>query len=180
LQYSLGGGFEVAIQELTMACNILPLRLTPPWVATLHDREVRAHAVQLPQGMDHDNLSGSALLLAMLRPHIFCTQEMGVPLRLFGYPAPANLFSVDSSPGSASGPDNTRTNLVEALCVEWWRKMEQGDRSAERILNRMQDVWRQMRLRVDFVLRQHGWHRPISAHMVAGPALALNDRTGAF
>ena len=73
LQYPPGGSFEVSLQDLAVSLNALPLELTPHWVPTLADREVRAQAVKLPNGMDHDNCSGSALMLALLRPHLFCT-----------------------------------------------------------------------------------------------------------
>ena len=109
-------------------------------------------------------------MLAMLRPHLF--SDVGLPLRLFGYPAPAELLAVDMHPQSGSGPDNSRTNLLEALCAHWATMVH--DSGAFTVLTQLQDVWHLMRLRVDFFLRSQPQSGPVSAHQVVAAAMELS------
>ena len=123
--------------------------------------------------MDHNNLFGSALCLALLRPHLYMNNP--VPLRLFGYPAPVQLLAVDAHPHSGGGPDNNRTNLVEALCAHLL--MLDGDIVAQAALVALQDAWHMMRLRIDLALRQHMVDGPANAHAVVGLALRVQEDT---
>ena len=91
--------------------------------------------------MDHDNLSGSVLVLALLRPHLY--MEDALPLRLFGYPVSMPLLAVDGNPHSGGGADNKRTNLLEALCAHWVNLPKIT--AAETALEALQDAWRVMR-----------------------------------
>ena len=149
----------------SLPCSCLPLFLVDPSI----EHEVREWARQLPQGMDHDNLSGSALLLALLRPHLYMADP--VPLRLFGYPAPVQMLDVDMNPHSGRGPDNRRTNLLEALCA-FWNTMP-ANAAAQNALVAVQDAWHLMRLRVDVALQMHGLVRPRSAHSIVFHALQV-------
>ena len=138
---------------------------------SLLEHKVRNLAQQLPQGMDHDNLSGSALVLALLRPHLYMVDP--VPLRLFGYPAPVQFLAVDANPHSGGGPDNKRTNLLEALCAHWVALP--NEMAAQTALQWLQDTWHMMRLRVDFALQEHRMCRPVSAHRVVAHALQVPE-----
>ena len=164
--------FVERLRNLTVCLNSLPSTCTPLFLLNpLQEHEVRQMAQQLPQGMDHDNLSGSALVLALLRPHLY--MDNPVPLRLFGYPAPVQLLAVDANPRSGGGPDNKRTNLLEALCFHMVTLPDED--AARTAWEALQDAWHVMRLRVDIALRQLGIDRPVSAHRVIAHALQVHD-----
>ena len=121
--------------------------------------------------MDHGNLAGSALLLVLLRPHLY--MDRPVPLRLFGYPAPAELLEVDQSPQSSRGPDNMRTNLVEALCAHL--NTLAFDAVGDQVLHALQDAWHMMRIRIDLALQAGGAPAVLNAHSVIVCALQVPD-----
>ena len=164
--------FVQQLQNLTILLNSLPCGCLPPFLLNpLMDQGVRPFARQLRQGMDHDNLSGSALVLALLRPHMYVADP--VPLRLFGYPTPVELLAADGNPRSGRGPDNRRTNLVEGLCAYWTTlPLHPGAQDA---LAAVQDAWHVMRLRVDFALRTHSRGRSVNGHSVFLLALQVTD-----
>jgi len=125
--------------------------------------------------MDHGNCAGSCLMLALLRPHIYGCLDGAVPCRLFGYPAPLQLLRADPNPhSSGTGPDNARTNILEALTAHWNTMPE--NQAAALALNRLQDTWRVMRLHVDMALRELALGgRPPNAHYIIGKALEVQD-----
>ena len=164
MQPLISSDFTNELRTLTCAMNMLPTVCTPAFLITQDEQQMRLMARQLPQGQDHGNLAGSCLMLVMLRPHLYMTNP--VPLRLLGYPAPAALLSVDCNPHSGSGPDNKRTNLLEALCAYWLQQQE-----GQRIFTHVQHLWHLMRMRVDFALRDCSLPHPVCAHIALRRAL---------
>ena len=164
--------FVHQLQTLTILLNSLPCSCLPPFLLNpLMDQGVRPLARQLRQGMVHDTLSGSALVLALLRPHMYVAEP--VPLRLFGYPTPVELLAPDGNPRSGTGPDNRRTNLAKGLCAYWMTlPLHNGAQTA---LAAVQDAWHVMRLRVDFALRTHSRGRSVNGHSVFLLALQVTD-----
>ena len=151
----------------------------PPFVLNIeiNERSIRLIAQSLPRGMDHGNLAGSALVLALLRPHLYTNNA--VPLRLFGYPPPRALLNWDRNPHSGAGPDNARTNIVEALCAHWWgiwRTNIVGHVEANLALQALQEAWHLMRIKVDLALRNRRYqpYRP-NAHQVFMAALMVEE-----
>ena len=177
---AIASSFVDRLSNLTILLNSLPTSLTPDFLLNpMNEEDVRVWARQNVQGMDHGNLSGSILLLALLRPHLY--KDNPVPLRLFGYPPPVQLLAEDRNPHSGGGPDNKRTNLVEALCAFWHNSLQAsmtGDLSAEYALTALQDAWHMTRLRVDFVIqRQHPdlVHCSVNAHQIIYLVLQVED-----
>ena len=168
MQPLISSDFTNELRTLTCAMNMLPTVCTPAFLITQDEQQIRFTARQLPQGMDHGNLAGSCLMLVMLRPHLYMPNP--VPLRLLGYPAPAALLAVDCSPRSGSGPDNKRTNLLEALCAHWLYFQD-----GQHILTIVQELWHLMRLRVDFALRECPLAGPVCAHRAVHGALQVRD-----
>ena len=151
----------------------------PPFVLNIeiNERSIRLIAQSLPRGMDHGNSAGSALVLALLRPHLYTNNA--VPLRLFGYPPPRALLNWDRNPHSGAGPDNARTNIVEALCAHWWgiwRTNIVGHVEANLALQALQEAWHLMRIKVDLALRNRRYqpYRP-NAHQVFMAALMVEE-----
>ena len=107
-----------------------------------NESAIQSIARNLERRHDHNNLSGSILVLALLRPHLYMDDP--VPLRVFGYPAPHELLAMDASPHSGGGPDSKRTNLLEALCAFW---LAIDSPASRHCFHAVQDVWHVMRVR---------------------------------
>ena len=147
----------------------------------MNEREIKEQAAALPRGMDHGNLAGSALMLVLLRPHLYMSNP--VPLRLLGYPPPLVYLVEDLNPRSGRGADNKRTNLIEALCAYWYHSSEEAaltsltpmfQTTLENALVSLLDAWHLMRVRVDKVL-PCGSMATISAYQILGSALQVED-----
>ena len=150
-----------------------PLREPVTWLeAPPNESAIQSIARNLERHHDHDNLSGSILVLALLRPHLYMDDP--VPLRVFGYPAPHELLAMDASPHSGGGPDSKRTNLLEALCAFW---LAIDSPASRHCFHAVQDVWHVMRVRADIVLKTQKLGRPISAHKIFFHALQVPDHT---
>ena len=156
------------LRTLTCEMNMLPVSCIPAFLLTQDEQEIRGMANQLPQGMDHGKQAGSVLMLVMMRPHLYMLNP--VPLRLFGYPAPATLLAVDANPHSGVGPDNKRSNLLEALCA-YWLQLPDG----QHILRKVQQLWHLMSLGVSAALRESPLPRPVNSHRALRRALMVGD-----
>ena len=75
-------------------------------------------------GQDSKNDAGSALVLLMLRPHLYGSGEQGwTPWWRLGFPPPSHLLTLDTNPiRSGRGPGNHRANVLEAL-IDHWREL---------------------------------------------------------
>ena len=122
----VGEELEERIVAVVDAMNALPPESYPSWAADCHQAPVR-EAAQAFQGQDSKNDAGSALVLLMLRPHLYgygsghWRQEQGwVPWWRLGFPPPSSLLTLDQGPiRSGRGPGNHRTNLLEGLIQHW-------------------------------------------------------------
>ena len=173
--------FVDRLRELTIILNSLPTCCMPDFLLNpmMNESDIRVLATSLPRSMDHGNLSGSALMLVLLRPHLYMNNP--VPLRLLGYPRPLQYLVEDMNPQSGRGPDNKRTNLIEALCAYWYQSHQATNSrtfhasfqtTVENALFSFQDAWRLMRVRVDIALRCSNM-ATINAHQILAPALQV-------
>ena len=171
---NIRSNFVEELRSLTSLLNTLPISCTPRCFleAPPNESAIQSIARNLERRHDHDNLSGSILVLALLRPHLYMDDP--VPLRVFGYPAPHELLAMDASPHSGGGPDSKRTNLLEALCAFW---LDIDSPASRHCFHTVQDVWHVMRVRADIVLKTQKLGRPISAHKIFFHALQVPDHT---
>ena len=175
--------FVKRLQDLAIILNSLPTSCLPDFLLNIamNERSIRAAAQELPRSLDHGNLAGSALMLVLLRPHLY--MDNPVPLRLLGYPPPVEYLVEDKNPHSSGGPDNKRTNLVEALCAYWYQSSQAGrfttfvpqcQSAFENALIPMQEAWHMMRIKVDIALRSSKTMK-VNAHAIVAEALQVED-----
>ena len=101
------------------AMNALPGHSYPAWAADCARTPVRV-AAQAFQGQDSKNDAGSALVLLMLRPHLYGSGEHGwTPWWRLGFPPPSELALnlLDTNPIG-----DHRANVLEGL-IEHWRQL---------------------------------------------------------
>jgi hypothetical protein len=149
-----------SLGHLIQMLNNLPAMKLPVWTAVssgFSDASLRVQGRDADRSEDHDNLSASAMVLAMLKPLVFGIPAFG-PLRIFGVPPPDNLLLVsDASPQSGRGQDNRRGNLVEALNVHF-RTTGQTD-----VHSQLQETWMLFRTQCELILRKEMLYRPTAA-----------------
>ena len=116
---------------------------------------------------DVGNRAGSALLLAVLLPHVFGIPGAG-PLRVCGWPPPVSLTNISNRPRprSGQGPDNRRMNVWEAL-LNYWQSYPVMQDHRDLLL----DVLVRFRVAVDVVDRE--WELPV--WMLPRDALQARD-----
>ena len=178
LHIVIASPFVDRLRNLTIKLNALPSHCMPDFLLNpVHCMpDIRALAQTLPEAMRHGNLAGSALILALLRPHLYTDDPL--PLRLFGYPPPLPLLAIDMNPHSGGGPDNDRNNIAEALCAHWHfldiDSLETTLLTGQATLLAFQEAWCLMRIKVDLALRHRPLHRP-NGHQVFMSALQMKD-----
>ena len=88
---------------------------------------VGRHALRCGQGNDRETdvgvKAGSALMLAVLLPHVYGVPSSG-PLRVCGWPPLECLTHISSRTHSGSGSDKRRMNVWEALLHHWQHDTE--------------------------------------------------------
>ena len=119
---------------------------------------------------DYGNLAGSVLMYLMLVPHAFALAPQMHPLRILGRSG-RHLLTPDSiledqisMPRSGHGPDNRRTNVLEALLNLW---QEAPDVEARALRAELYKAWRQMRLAITVTSHRKGWKWPLRSRCVA-------------
>ena len=119
--------FAEQLVRLTNALNCLPGERLPECIvdpAGYGLAHAARHDTRAGQGDDREadagNKAGSALMLAVLLPHVYGVPSAG-PLRVCGWPPADSLTHISSSPTpqSSRGPDNRRMNVWEALLNHW-------------------------------------------------------------
>ena len=114
-------------------------------------QQAARHDVRAGQGDDREadagNKAGSALMLAVLLPHVYGVPSAG-PLRVCGWPPPQSLTHISSNPQprSGRGPDNRRMNVWEALLNHW-----QGDSEMAELRDLLSHTLCTFRTGVDFL-----------------------------
>ena len=107
------------------AMNALPGPSYPIWAGDCARTPVRV-AAQAYRGQDSKNDVGSALVLLMLRPHLYGTggvEQGWTPWWRLGLPPPSSLLTLDQGRiRSGKGPGNHRANVLEGL-IEHWRQL---------------------------------------------------------
>ena len=105
--------------------------------------------------MDPGNFAGSILLLAMLTPNI-CGLQGAPTLTIFGTLPPESLtFLADGPARSGKGPDNRRTNIVEAILNHWQDSAEYQDVRTELL-----ETWKVVRVATSVLSWRREWKWP--------------------
>ena len=147
------------VVRLTNELNCLPMERLPECI--VHPEGfglpyAARHEPRAGQGDDREadvaNRAGSALMLAVLLPHVYGVPSAG-PLRVCGWPPPESLTYISLSPQSSRGPDNRRMNVWEALLNHW-----QGDHAMEWHRDLLAHVLVTFRMGIDLLV---GDHEPI-------------------
>ena len=106
-----------------------------------------------------------------------------VPLRLLGYPPPLEYLAEGGKPYSAGGPDDKRTNLLQALCAHWNDSFETANyttshpafrTTVEYALFSFQTAWQMMQVKVGIALRYNDTET-VNAHQILPRALQVED-----
>ena len=123
------------------AMNALPGHSYPAWAADCARDPVRV-AAQAYQGQDSRNDAASALMLLMLRPHLYGTAGVDqgwTPWWRLGFPPPSSLLTLDQTRiRSGRGPGNHRGNMLEGL-IEHWR--QHGGEEEALCAMLLEEVW---------------------------------------
>ena len=147
----------------------------------MNESDIRVLATSLPRDMDHGNLAGSALMLLLLRPHLY--MDNPVPLRLLGYPPPLEYLAEGGKSPLAGDPDDKRTNLLQALCAHWNDSFETANyttlhptfrTTVEYALFSFQTAWHMMQVKVSIALRYNDTET-VNAHQILARALQVED-----
>ena len=105
--------------------------------------------------MDPGNFAGSILLLAMIKPHI-CGMPDAPVLNIFGTPPPESLTVLaEGPPRSGKGPDNRRTNAIEALLNHW-----QDNARCQVVRAQLLDTWKLVRMTTSVLSWRMEWGWP--------------------
>ena len=146
-------GLAQEVVRLADALNCLPGMRIPECIVhpSGHGLAYAArHDPRVGRGDDREadasNRAGSALMLAVLLPHVYGVPWAG-PLRVCGWPPPESLTSISLSPQSSQGADNHRQNVWEALLNHW-----QGDREMEELRDLLQSTLLTFRTGVDLLV----------------------------
>ena len=121
------------VVKLTEMLNCVPGHQLPPCIVNPAGSTLARFARHDPeagQGDDREvdvgNKAGSALMLAVLLPHVY-----GVPgvaaLRVCGWPPPETLTHISQRSISGRGSDNRRMNVWEALLNYWYEDPQMAD-----------------------------------------------------
>ena len=175
--------FMNRLRELAIILKSLPICCMPDFLLNpmMCQSDIRVLADSLPTDMDHGDLSGSALMLLLLRPHLY--MDNPVPLRLLGYPPPLEYLAEGGNPYSAGGPDDKRSILLQALCAHWNDSFETADYTTspptsrttmEYALFSFQAAWHMMQVKVDIALRYNDTET-VNAHQILPRALQVED-----
>ena len=121
--------------------NALPGHSYPAWAADCARDPVRV-AAQAFQGQDSKNDAASALMLLMLRPHLYGTGGLDqdwTPWWRLGFPPPSSLLTLDQPRMRLwRCPGNHRDNVLEAL-IEHWRQL--GGEAEAHCANLLEEAW---------------------------------------
>ena len=166
-----------ALRQLSCQLNSLPAACTPTWTLSQSWMETQIASREPPQAWAHGVCAASAMMLALLLPHVFAREGDAAhrtrpPLRLFGVPPPRLLLQPNLD------GDKLRSSVVFRM-LDFWRQLmitETVYRNIAQLANdAVQQTWELFRARVDVLSSEHEANEVVRGWRVVTAAISMTD-----
>ena len=155
---------ETSLMRMSERLNGASQGVWPTWSLNPHANVVK-QGQHVGSYHDNGNMTGSALMLALLLPNIYGVPR-AAPLRCFGFPVHGHLAQMSSM--------TYRCDVLEAILGHWSVMATQTDYlavTAKELHQDLQDLWDMMANKIDALYRQQpNWnHHELPRHAIMLP-----------